>query len=163
MKPLRPQKYIYKLNSTYLDMNNYNVTLNLSDVVYNSAIVISVGHSQLIKWIEELTGTSDNYLKAECVRKEIKYIKSLDNTKENKQKIKNKYDELYNLQFEPNLVSIQFDKKSHFNKCCEVDDNQTPKLKINGKYFHRLSSLNPVVSFKTVGNQTMQPVFNRNN
>ena len=130
MKPLRPQKYIYKLNSTYLDMNNYNVTLNLSDVVYNSDIVISVGHSQLIKWIEELTGTSDNYLKAECVRKEIKYIKSLDNTKENKQKIKNKYDELYNLQFEPNLVSIQFDKKSHFNKCCEFDECQKPKLKI---------------------------------
>lgn len=138
MKPLRPQKYIYKLNSTYLDMNNYNVALNLSDAVCNSDIVISVGHSQLIKWIEELTDTSDNYLKAKSVRKEIRYLKSLDNTKENKQKIKNKYDELYSLQFEPNLVSIQFDKKSHFNRCCEVDENQRPKLKINGKYFHRL-------------------------
>ena len=119
-------------------MNNYNVALNLRDVVCNSDIVISVGHSQLIKWIEELTGTSDNYLKAENVRKEIKYLKSLDNTKENKQKIKNKYDELYNLQFESNLVSIQFDKKSHFDKCCEVDENQRPKLKINGRRFHRL-------------------------
>ena len=131
MKPLRPQKYIYKLNSTYLDMNNYNVNISLGDVACNSEIVISVGHSQLIKWIEDLTGTSENYLKAEQVRKEIKYLKSLDNTKENKKKIKDKYDELYGLQFEPNLVSIQFDKKSHFDNCCSG-------LTINGKSFHRL-------------------------
>lgn len=131
MKPLRPQKYIYKLNSTYLDMNNYDITLNLSDVAYNSDIVISVGHSQLIEWIEELTNTSNNYLRAEEVRKEIKYLKSLDNTTKNRQKIKNKYDELYSLQFEPNLVSIQFDKKSHFDNCCN-------RLAINGKSFHRL-------------------------
>lgn len=145
LKPLRPQKYIYKLNSTYLDMNNYDVTLNLNDIAYNSDIVISVGYSQLIKWIEELTDTSNNYLKADEVRKEIKYLKSLDNTTENKQKIKDKYDELYNLQFEPNIVSIQFDKKSHFDKCCEIitlecanKELKVPKLKINGKYFHRL-------------------------
>ena len=131
MKPLRPQKYIYKLNSTYLDMNNYNVNISLGDVTCNSEIVISVGHSQLIKWIEGLTDTSENYLKAEQVRKEIKYLKSLDNTKENKKNIKDKYDELYGLQFEPNLVSIQFDKKSHFDNCCRG-------LIINGKLFHRL-------------------------
>ena len=112
-------------------MNNYNVNISLSDVACNSEIIISVGHSQLIKWIEDLTNTSDNYIKAEQVRKEIKYLKSLDNTKENKKKIKYKYDELYNLQFEPNLVSIQFDKKSHFDNCCK-------SLIINGKIFRRL-------------------------
>ena len=115
-------------------MNDYNVNVALSDVAYNSEIVISVGHSQLIKWIEELTDTSDNYLKAEQVRKEIKYLKSLDNTKENKKAIKDKYDELYNLQFEPNLVSIQFDKKSHFDNCCK-------SLVINGRPFHRLDHI----------------------
>lgn len=112
-------------------MNNYNVNISLSDVACNSEIVISVGHSQLIKWIEDLTSTSENYLKAEQARKEIKYLKSLDNTKENKKKIKDKYDELYGLQFEPNLVSIQFDKKSHFDNCCN-------QLVINGKRFRRL-------------------------
>ena len=112
-------------------MNNYNVNISLGDVTCNSEIVISVGHSQLIKWIEGLTDTSENYLKAEQVRKEIKYLKSLDNTKENKKNIKDKYNELYGLQFEPNLVSIQFDKKSHFDNCCRG-------LIINGKLFHRL-------------------------
>ena len=112
-------------------MNNYNVNISLRDVICNSEIVISVGYSQLIKWIEDLTDTSENYLKAEQVRKEIKYLKSLDNTKENKKNIKDKYDELYGLQFEPNLVSIQFDKKSHFDNCCRG-------LIINGKLFHRL-------------------------
>ncbi|MGN5455186.1 MAG: hypothetical protein ACI4XN_04305 [Candidatus Kurthia intestinigallinarum] len=131
MKPLRPQKYIFKLNSTYLDMNNYDVHIELNDVALNSEIVISVGHSQLIKWIEELTGTENNYIKAENKRKEIKGLKQLGNTRENKKNIKEKYDELYNLQFEPNLVSIQFDKKAHFDKCCQ-------NLIINGKHFHRL-------------------------
>lgn len=112
-------------------MNNYDVNIELNDVARNSEIIISVGHSQLISWIEELTGTKDNYLKANQVRKEIKYLKSLGNTKENKKNIKSKYDELYGLQFESNLVSIQFDKKSHFDNCCK-------KLVINGKTFHRL-------------------------
>lgn len=131
MKPLRPQKYIYKLNSTYLDMNDYNVNLSLSDVAYNSEIVISVGHSQLIKWIEEEMGTSDDYLKVQDIRRQIKSLKKLDSTAENQKNIKNLYAELYKLQFEENLVSIQFDKKSHFNKCCE-------SLIINGRPFHRL-------------------------
>lgn len=131
MKPLRPQKYIYKLNSTYLDMNDYNINLDLCDVVYNSEVVISVGHSQLIKWIEEEAGTSDNYIKVQKIRQEIKNLKKLDNTFDNQAAIKSKYDELYKYQFEDNLVSIQFDKKSHFDKCCS-------KLIINGKKFHRL-------------------------
>ena len=131
MKPLRPQKYIYKLNSTYLDINNYNVELNLRDVAYNSEVVISVGHGQLIKWIEDETGTENNYLEIKRLRKEIKELKKLQNTRENQIAIKQKYDELYDFQFEKNLVSVQFDKKSHFNKCCE-------SLVINGKKFHRL-------------------------
>ena len=131
MKPLRPQKYIYKLNSTYLDMNDYDVKISLRDVVNNPEVVISVGHSQLIKWIEDLTGTENNYLKVKEVQKEIKALKRLDSTKENKDTIRSKYDELYDLQFERHLVSIQFDKKSHFDKCCN-------KLIINGKKFHRL-------------------------
>ena len=112
-------------------MNDYDVKINLRDVINNPEVVISVGHSQLIKWIEDLTGTEKNYLRVKEVQKEIKGLKRLDNTKENKTKIKEKYDELYSLQFEPHLVSIEFDKKLHFDKCCE-------KLIINGKHFHRL-------------------------
>ena len=131
MRPLRPQKYIYKLNSTYLDLKDYNISLSLKDAEKNSDILISVGHSQLIKWIEELTNTTQNYQEAERVKREIKRIKSLGSTKENKKLIKEKYDELYTYQFEPNIVSVQFDKKEHFDKCCK-------KLIINGIHFCRL-------------------------
>ena len=44
-------------------MNNYDVKINLRDVINNPEVVISVGHSQLIKWIEDLTGTTNNNLK----------------------------------------------------------------------------------------------------
>lgn len=157
MKPLKPQKYIFKLNSTYLDMNDYDVNIELNDVARNSEIIISVGHSQLIKWIEDLTGTENNYLRADQVRKEIKYLKSLGNTKENKKKIKDKYDELYNLQFEPNLVSIQFDKKVHFNLCCQ-------SLVINGKKFHRLYGTPGGLKMSTVlfiSQELYEPIYER--
>lgn len=112
-------------------MNGYDVNIELNDAAKNSEIIISVGHSQLIKWIEELTNTEDNYLKAEALRKEIRQLKKQESTRESKREIKSKYDRLYELQFEPNLVSVQFDKKSHFDKCCQ-------SLIINGKPFHRL-------------------------
>lgn len=112
-------------------MNDYNVNIELKDVFNNPECVISVGHSQLIKWIEELTGTEDNYLEAERLRKEIKALKKLDNSLINKIKIKNKYNELYDFQFEPNLISVQFDKKEHFDNCCR-------KLFVNGQSFRRL-------------------------
>ncbi len=131
MKPSRPQKYIYKLNSTYLDMNGYDINIDLNDAAKNSEVVISVGHSQLLKWIEKITNTEDNYLKAENLRKEIRALKKQDSTRENKKIIKQMYDDLYKLQFEPNLISVQFDKKSHFDKCCD-------KLVVNGRHFHRL-------------------------
>lgn len=112
-------------------MNNYNVNLCLSNVAYNSEIVISVGHSQLIKWIEEEAGTSNDYLEVQRIRKQIKEFKKIENNSKNQFDIKKLYDELYKFQFEDNLVSIQFDKKSHFNKCCAG-------LIINGKSFKRL-------------------------
>lgn len=112
-------------------MNDYDVSIDLKDVFNNPECVISVGHSQLIKWIEELTGTENNYLEAERVRKEIRVLKKLDNSLTNKIKIKNKYNELYDFQFEPNLISVQFDKKQHFDNCCY-------KLVVNGQKFRRL-------------------------
>ena len=138
-------------------MNGYNVNISLHDVMYNSEVVISVGHSQLIKWIEELTNTSDNYIKADEKRREIKYLKSLGNTKENKKNIKNKYDELYDLQFESNLVSIQFDKKAHFDNCCK-------KLIINGKPFRRLYGTPGGLKMSTVlfiAQDLYEPVYER--
>ena len=157
MKPLRPQKYIYKLNSTYLDMNDYNIDIELNDAAKNSEVIISVGHSQLIKWIEDLTGTENNYIYAENLRKEIRTLKKQDSTKENKQQIKKMYDDLYKLQFESHLVSVQFDKKSHFDKCCK-------KLMINGRPFHRLYGTPGGLKMSTVlfiDQDLYEPVYTR--
>ena len=138
-------------------MNGYDVNIELNDAAKNSEIIISVGHSQLIKWIEELTNTEDNYLKAEALRKEIRQLKKQESTRESKREIKNKYDRLYELQFEPNLISVQFDKKSHFDKCCE-------SLVINGKAFHRLYGTPGGLKMSTVlfiSQELYEPVYQR--
>ena len=138
-------------------MNGYDVSIELNDAAKNSEIIISVGHSQLIKWIEELTSTEDNYLKAEALRKEIRQLKKQESTRESKREIKQKYDRLYELQFEPNLVSVQFDKKSHFDKCCQ-------SLIINGKPFHRLYGTPGGLKMSTVlfiSQELYEPVYAR--
>ena len=138
-------------------MNGYDVNIELNDAAKNSEIIISVGHSQLIKWIEELTNTEDNYLKAEALRKEIRQLKKQESTRESKREIKIKYDKLYELQFEPNLVSVQFDKKSHFDKCCQ-------SLIINGKPFHRLYGTPGGLKMSTVlfiSQELYEPIYAR--
>lgn len=138
-------------------MYDYNVNIELNDAAKNSEIIISVGHSQLIKWIEELTNTEDNYLKAEALRKEIRQLKKQESTRESKREIKQKYDKLYELQFEPNLVSVQFDKKSHFDACCQ-------SLIINGKSFHRLYGTPGGLKMSTVlfiSQELYEPVYAR--
>ena len=138
-------------------MNGYDVNIELNDAAKNSEIIISVGHSQLIKWIEELTNTEDNYLKAEALRKEIRQLKKQESTRESKREIKAKYDRLYELQFESNLVSVQFDKKSHFDKCCQ-------KLIVNGKPFHRLYGTPGGLKMSTVlfiSQELYEPIYAR--
>ena len=138
-------------------MNGYDVNIELNDAAKNSEIIISVGHSQLIKWIEELTNTEDNYLKAEALRKEIRQLKKQESTRESKREIKAKYDRLYELQFESNLVSVQFDKKSHFDKCCQ-------SLIINGKPFHRLYGTPGGLKMSTVlfiSQELYEPIYAR--
>lgn len=138
-------------------MNGYDVSIELNDAAKNSEIIISVGHSQLIKWIEELTNTEDNYLKAEALRNEIRQLKKQESTRESKREIKQKYDRLYELQFEPNLISVQFDKKSHFDKCCQ-------SLVINGKPFHRLYGTPGGLKMSTVlfiNKDLYEPVYAR--
>ena len=138
-------------------MNDYDINIKLNDAAKNSEVVISVGHSQLIKWIEDLTGTEKNYIYAENLRKEIRALKKQDSTKENKQQIKKMYDDLYKLQFESHLVSVQFDKKSHFDKCCK-------KLIVNGRPFHRLYGTPGGLKMSTVlfiDQELYEPVYRR--
>lgn len=77
-------------------------------------VVVALADSQILSWINELNGTQDCDNKAKEIKKEIKWIKKQETTKQNKIRLSELYKELYKLQFKEDYVCVVMDKKSHY-------------------------------------------------
>lgn len=142
-KQKKLQQFIYKINSTLLAKNNWDLSLPLVRARKTPGLVVSLADSQILSWINELNGTQDYDEQAKLVQKQIKFIKRQPNSKENKQKIHELYEKLYRLQFREDYVSVIMDTKSHYDKA-----NQG--FKINGQSFKRLLCTTNGVKTSTV-------------
>ena len=58
-KQQKTQQYIYKINSSLLKQNNWELELSLSDARKIPGVVVSLADSQILTWINELNGTED--------------------------------------------------------------------------------------------------------
>ena len=130
-KAQKTQQFIYKINSSLLRQNNWDLALPLVDARKIPGIVVSLADSQILTWINELNNTEDYDAKAKQIKKDIKEIKKQPNSIENKAKISEKYAELYNLQFKKDYLCLVIDKKSDYNRA-----NQG--FKVNGVKYKRL-------------------------
>lgn len=124
-------QYIYKINSTLLEANNWNLNLPLNRARKIPGLVVSLADSQILSWINELNGTEDYDVQAKDVKRKIKDIKKLPSSRENKIKISNLYEQLYRLQFKADYVTVVMDKKSHY-------DRANKGFYINGVLYKRL-------------------------
>ena len=115
-KAQKTQQFIYKINSSLLRQNDWDLTLPLSDARKIPGVVVSLADSQILTWINELNGTEDYDSRAKQIKKEIKDIKKQPNSIENKLKISEKYNELYNLQFKKDYICIVMDRKSDYDR-----------------------------------------------
>ena len=75
MKQKKQQMFIFKLNSSLLEFENYDVSYELSKARRVSNSVVSLADSQILTWINEINGTQDFDIKASNIKKEIKYLK----------------------------------------------------------------------------------------
>jgi hypothetical protein len=132
MKQKRQQMFIFKLNSSLLELNDYNLTYPLSKARKTSNSVVSLADSQILTWINEINGTQDYDAVASGIKKEIKFTKKQPNTKENQSKIQKLYHELDNLQFKEDYVVVHIDKKEHYKHMYKHG------FKINGIPYRRL-------------------------
>lgn len=130
-KAQKTQQFIYKINSSLLRQNDWDLTLSLSDARKIPGVVVSLADSQILTWINELNGTEDYDFKAKQIKKEIKEIKKQPNSIENKAKISEKYSELYNLQFKKDYLCLVIDKKSDY-------DRANKGFLVNGIMYKRL-------------------------
>jgi len=124
-------QYIYKINSTLLEMNNWNLNLPLNRARKIPGLVVSLADSQILSWINELNGTEDYDIQAKAIKRQLKDIKKQPSSRENKLKIGNLYEQLYRLQFKKDYVTVVMDKKSHY-------DRANKGFYINGVYYKRL-------------------------
>ena len=118
-KSQKNQTFVLKINTGYLSKNNWDLTLKLSEIRKQSQLVVSLGSSQVLRWMPELTNKPDADIEASKVKQEIKNLKKQGNSPENKKKISQKYDELYALQFQPHYMMLVMDSPQDYRYACE--------------------------------------------
>ena len=137
------QQFVLKINSTLLAKNNWDLTLPLERARKVPGLVVSLGDSQILTWINQLNGTTDYDIEAKKIKKEIKYLKKQPNCKENKKKIAELYKNLYDLQFKKDYVSLIIDKPKDYDRANEG-------FRINGISYKRLLCTTNGVKTSTV-------------
>lgn len=118
-KSQKNQTFVFKVNTGYLSKNNWHLTLKLNEVRRKSQLVVSLGSSQVLRWMPELTGEPDADIEASKIKQEIKYLKQQDNSLDNKRKISEKYDELYKLQFQQHYMMVVMDSPKDYRYICD--------------------------------------------
>lgn len=137
------QQFVLKINSTLLAKNNWDLILPLERARKVPGLVVSLGDSQILTWINQLNGTIDYDIEAKRIKKEIKYLKKQPNCKENKKKIAELYKNLYDLQFKKDYVSLIIDKQKDYDRANEG-------FRINGVSYKRLLCTTNGVKTSTV-------------
>ena len=118
-KSQKNQTFVLKVNTGYLSKNNWYLTFKLSEIRKQPQLVVSLGSSQVLRWMPELTGKPDVDIQASAIKQEIKYLKKQENSAENKKKISQKYDQLYELQFQPHYMMLVMDSPKDYKYVCE--------------------------------------------
>ena len=114
-KSQKNQTFVLKINTGYLSRHNWSLTLKLSEIRKQSQLVVSLGSSQVLRWIEK----KGNDETATRLKKEIKEKKKLGNSAENKQKISELYDQLYITQFQQDYIMLVMDSPKDYRYACD--------------------------------------------
>ena len=142
-KQKKLQQYVYKINSTLLRKNNWNLDLPLNRARNTTGLVVALADSQILSWINELNGTEDYDIQAKEIQRQIKEIKRQPSSKNNKAKISNLYKQLYRLQFKEDYMCVIMDRKSDY-------DRANKGFYVNGIKYLRLLCTTGGVKMSTV-------------
>lgn len=113
-KSQKNQTFVLKINTGYLSKNDWHLVFKLKEIRKQPQLVVSLGSSQVLRWMPELTGRPDVDLQASQIKQDIRYLKKQGNSLENKKKISQKYDELYELQFQPHYMMLVMDSPKDY-------------------------------------------------
>lgn len=118
-KQQKNQIYVLKIHSGYLLKHNWHLDFRLSEIRKQPQMVVSLGSSQVLRWLTKLQNRENDDFRATEIKKEIKNIKKLENSYENKQKINDLYNELYEIQFQQDYLMLIMDSPQDYKKACQ--------------------------------------------
>lgn len=118
-KSQKNQTFVLKLNTGYLSKHNWDLTLKLSEIRKHSQLVVSLGSSQVLRWMEQDQGRQNNDFEATRIKQEIKHIKKQPNSAENKKRVNDLYNQLYEKQFQQDYVMLVMDSPRDYRYVCE--------------------------------------------
>lgn len=142
-KQQKLQQYIYKIDSSMLELKKWNLTLPLEQARKMEGVVVALADSQILSWLNEINDTVDYDVKARYVKKEIKFLKKQPTTPENRQKISDLYQKLYKLQFREDYLCVVMKNNSHYIRA-------NKGFSVNGIKYKRLLCTTNGVKLSTV-------------
>ena len=74
-KQQKLQQYIYKLDSSLLELKHWDLKLPLEQARKMDGVVVALADSQILSWINEINGTQDYDVKSREVKRQIKFLK----------------------------------------------------------------------------------------
>lgn len=131
-KQLYSNRYVLKINSSRLRLNDWDLYLTLKEAKDNEEVIL-LGDSQLLRFIRKLKDINYSEEEIKNLKHEINKLKKEKNNKSNREKIKELYNKLDKMLYIPYYLGVVFDNKADF-------DRATGKLgfKINGVKYKRL-------------------------
>lgn len=135
-------KYIYKLHSSLLSENDWDLTLPLQDALEEGTLVVGISDSQLLRFIDEINGVDTN-AEAERLKKHIKFLKAKPISDYSVRELKKAYKDLYNTQFQKDYVCIVMDSMKDYDRC-------NKGFYINGIKYKRLLGTNGGIKQSTI-------------
>lgn len=116
-KQLSCQKFVYKIHSSRLRKEKWKLALPISEARKNEE-VISLADSQILRWIDELNGVVDGDAQARHIKREIKRVRNLPYSVENRRVIRKLYEDLDEVQFKPDYMCLIIDKEKDYYRAC---------------------------------------------
>ena len=117
-KSQKNQTFVLKINTGYLSRHDWNLTLKLNEIRKQSQLVVSLGSSQVLRWLDQTPERQNNDVEATEIKQEIRYIKKQENSLENKKRINYLYDQLYKKQFQQDYMMLVMDSPKDYKYAC---------------------------------------------
>lgn len=126
-KSQKNQTFVLKINTGYLSKHNWDLHLELDKIRKESQMVVSLGSSQVLRWMTQIQGRQNDDLTATNIKKEIKHIKKQENSAENKKRVHELYSQLYKTQFQQDYLMLVMDSVGDYKRALQgfsvtVDD-----------------------------------------